>query len=273
MRDVARGIAIVAMASTIGLLSSGAARADEALVVHAAGSLRNAFNEIGAAFVAAQPGQTVRFDFGSSGLLKDQLLASAGGGVFASANMEHPQALARAGRAGPVQRFARNVLCALVRPGIEATSATLVERMLDPAVKLGTSTPKADPSGDYAWELFERIERSGVAGARARLEAKALQLVGGPTAPPADPRGRSAYAVLVADGKADIFLTYCTNAALAAREEPTLRVVAVPKAIEVGAQYGVTVLTGSGAAAHEFVDFLLGPKGQALLGAEGFGPP
>jgi len=57
------------------------------------------------------------------------------------------------------------------------------------------------------------------------------------------------------------------------REEPTLRIVAVPAAIQVGAHYGVTVLAGSDDAAQAFVDFLLGPRGQALLAVEGFGPP
>ena len=35
-----------------------------------------------------------------------------------SANMEHPQALAEANKSGPVVLFARNKLCALVRPGV-----------------------------------------------------------------------------------------------------------------------------------------------------------
>ena len=258
----------------VAVVAAGAARAEpEAVSVYAAGSLRGAFTAIGKAFEAEHPGVAVRFDFGPSGVLKDRLLATPGGGVFASANLEHPEALARAGRAGPVRPFARNVMCALVRPGIDVTSATLVECMLDPGIKLGTSTPKADPSGDYAWELFERVERSGVPGARARLEAKALQLTGGPASPPADAAGRSVYTVLVAGGQADLFLTYCTNAAQAAREEPSLRVVAVPATLQVGAQYGVTVLAGSEPSAQVFVDFLLGPRGQALLAAQGFGPP
>ena len=52
-------------------------------------------------------------------------------------------------------------------------------------MKLGTSTPKADPSGDYAFRMFERIETSAAApaGAAERLKAKALQLTGGPDSP------------------------------------------------------------------------------------------
>ena len=56
--------------------------------------------------------------YGASGMLKDEIAGGARAEVFASANMEHPQALASAGKSGPVVLFARNRLCALVRPGL-----------------------------------------------------------------------------------------------------------------------------------------------------------
>jgi ABC-type molybdate transport system substrate-binding protein len=120
--------------------------------------------------------------------------------VFASANMDHPQAIARG---AAVQRFARNRLCVLAHPAAGATAANVVERMLDPALKLGTSTPKADPSGDYAWALFRRIDARGGpwAGSYALLDRKALQLTGGPNSPP-PPAGRNVYGALVAAGEA-----------------------------------------------------------------------
>ena len=75
--------------------------------------------------------------------------------MFASANMEHPEAVGRE-RGRPTVLFARNRLCAIARPGLDASPDTLLERMLDPAVKLGTSTPGADPAGDYAFAAFAR---------------------------------------------------------------------------------------------------------------------
>jgi molybdate transport system substrate-binding protein len=96
--------------------------------------------------------------------------------------MEHPQALAEAGKAGPMVLFARNRLCALARPELAVTADTLLDRMLDPDVTLGTSTPRADPAGDYAWDVFRRAEALRP-GSQARLEAKARQLVGGPGSP------------------------------------------------------------------------------------------
>ena len=134
------------------------AMAEETVLLHAAGSLRAALTEVAKDFEAAGVGK-VQAKFGASGLLKDEIAAGAKAEVFASANMEHPQALAAEKRSGPVVLFARNRLCALARPGLEVTPASLLDRMLDPQVKLGTSTPKADPSGDYAWEVFRKAEK------------------------------------------------------------------------------------------------------------------
>ena len=152
--------------------------------------------------------------FGASGLLKDRIAAGERADVFASANMAHPQALAAAGKASPVQRFTRNTLCALVSPKVNVTPETLVDRMLDPAVKLGASTPKADPSGDYAEIMFERVDQQGRKGAFEALNGKALHLTGGPNSPP-PPAGKGVYCVLVAYGQADIFITNCTNTLIA----------------------------------------------------------
>src|ERR1700674_3897089 len=97
------------------------------------------------------------------------------GDVFASADMGNPQALTEAGKAGPTVLFARNHLCVLLRPGLKATPATLLATMLDPAIKIGTSTPKNDPAGDYAWAMFQKAD-SLRPGSRAKLEAKALKI-------------------------------------------------------------------------------------------------
>src|SRR5262249_3099204 len=150
--------------------------------------------------------------------LRDEIVAGSRAQVFASANMEHPQALATAGKSSPVVLFARNRLCALVRPGLAVTPETLLDTMLRDDVKIGTSTPKADPSGDYAFDVFARAD-AVKAGSRKTLEQKAQQLPGGPWSA-TGPAGRSVYGWHVAEGHADIFLTYCTGALVAQRENP-----------------------------------------------------
>jgi len=257
-------------AAGLALLVSVPAVAEEPVRLFAAGSLRAVMTEIGQAYAKAGGGP-VQGEFGPSGLLRGRLAKGERADVFASANMEHPASLAAAGRAGPVIAFARNRLCALVAPGVTVTTDTLLDRMLDPGVKLGISTPKADPSGDYAFELFAKAEAQR-AGARAVLEVKAQKLTGGPDSHP-PPKDRSVYGMLVAERKADIFLTYCTNAKAARDENPALAIVAVPTPLAVGANYGLTVLADAKPAATQFAQFVLSADGQRILARHGFDAP
>jgi len=243
------------------------AMAEETILLHAAGSLRGTLTEVAGAFEAAS-GQRVQAKYGPSGTLKDEIAGGAHAEVFASANMEHPQALATAGKSGPVVLFARNRLCALVRPGFAVEPTTLLDRMLEP---LATSTPRADPSGDYAWEMFRKADKLKP-GAFATLERKALQLTGGPNAPVA-PAGRSIYGMLVAEGKADIFITYCTGALEAQRQNAGQRTVALPDELGVGADYGLTVVNRASPQAYQFAMFILSVDGQRVLARHGFAAP
>ena len=243
--------------------------AAEAVSLYAAGSLRGALTGIVKAFEAAT-GNKIEAKYGASGLLKNEIAAGAKADVFASANMEHPQALHDTNKSGPVVLFARNTLCALVKPGLKVDSASLLDRMLDPNVKLGTSTPKADPSGDYAFEVFRKAE-AVKPGAQAALEKKTLQLTGN-TASAAPPAGRIVYSWHVAEGRADIFLTYCTNALVAQKENPGQQIVALPDNLAVGADYGLTIITGSSSAAQQFADFIMSAAGQKILVGHGFAP-
>ncbi len=269
------GAAVMAMgaAGAVAQTTTAAAPAPAALSVYAAGSLRAALDEVARAFEQGQ-GTRVAMSYGASGLLKDRIVGGEAPQVFASANTEHPQALVAAGRAGAVLPFTRNALCVLAAPGFGLQGQTLAQRMLDPAVKLGTSTPKADPSGDYAFTLFERLEATGSTGpgSAEALKRKALQLTGGPNSPK-PPAGRNVYGDLVASGQADVFVTYCTNASAARREHPQLQVLQLPAAVNVSALYGLAVLNPATPQAQAYAQFLLGPQGQAVLAAYGFSAP
>lgn len=247
------------------------ARGEEAVRLYAAGSLRPALTDIAAAFTAAS-GLKVEAEFGASGLLRARLEKGERGDLFASADLGNPRALDEQGKAGPVVLFARNRLCAVTRPGFAASSASLLQAMLDPAVKLGTSTPKNDPAGDYAWEVFRKAE-AVLAGSRATLEAKALQLTGNDQAP-APPKGKGVYAWNLEEGRADLFLTYCTNGRNVARDLAGAAVVDLPPALATGAEYGVTVLTGGDARRSlALLSYLLSAAGQAILARHGFDAP
>ncbi len=249
--------------------------ARDPLRVFAAGSLKAAFIDMTTLYALSR-GVSVECAFGPSGLLRDRLEGRQAGGLFASANMEHPTALHAGGQSGPVRCFARNELCALVRPEVTATADTLLDHLLDPAIRLGTSTPKADPSGDYAWAMFRKADRVRP-GSFGVLDGKALRLAGGPpategTAEP--PKDRNPYGWILEERRADLFLTYRTNAELAIREVPGLRIVVLPAALAVEAAYGLTVLHGPASVrGRDLADFILSSDGLAVLDRYGFSPP
>lgn len=262
-----------AVMAGLALSTAAGAQTAKPLEVYAAGSLRAALDEVARAFEQTQ-GSKVVMSYGASGLLKDRIVAGETPQVFASANMEHPQALVAVGKATAVTPFTRNALCVLAAPAFSLQAKSLAQRLLDADVRVGTSTPKADPSGDYAFTMFELIESTGAAGVGSAdaLKRKALQLTGGPNSPkPAS--GRSVYGELVVTGQADAFVTYCTNASAARREQPTLQVLAVPAAVNVSALYGLVLLNPATAQAQAYAAFLLGPQGQAVLASHGFSAP
>ena len=238
--------------------------------VYAAGSLRDALTEI-ARDHEARTGQKVVLTFAASGLLRERIEQGAPAQVFASADTKHPQRLVNKGQWQAPVVFTRNTLCALAQGTVAVTPDTLLSTMLQPQVRLGISTPKADPAGDYAWALFQKAEALQP-GATARLEAKALQLTGGANSAQA-PAGRNTYAWVMEQNRADVFLTYCTNAVAARAEVPSLQVVAVPEALQVGAAYGLTVRAGAPAQAQAFAQAVLQPPAQAVFRRLGFAAP
>ena len=188
--------------------------------------------------------------------------------IFASANMNHPEALATKGWGGPVVLFARNKLCALAQPDIAATTGNLLGTLTDKKVRVGTSTPKADPSGDYAWELFKKSDTLKK-GSFTVLSGKALQLTGGPDSVKA-PEGRNQYGWVMGEKKADIFITYCTNAVLAQKEVKALKISKMPEELSIGADYGLIVRDGAPNEAWRLAMYILSPDAQKILKEYGF---
>ncbi len=243
------------------MLAATAGMAGE-ITLYAAGSLRAALGDVARAFEQST-GNVVNTEFAPSGLLRQRIEKGEEVDVFASANMEHPLVLVSKGEKGPVALFTRNNLCALAQPGINISSSNMLDVLLDPGVRVGTSTPKADPSGDYAWELFGRADKVR-SGSFQELSEKALQLTGGPDSPKA-PEGSNLYAWVMEENRADVFLTYCTNAVLAQKQADQLQVVHIPQELAVGADYGLLVLNESPEEAWRFAMFILSPEWQKIF--------
>lgn len=151
---------------------------------------------------------------------------------------------------------------------VEVTPANLLDVLVDERLRLGTSTPKADPSGDYTWQLFGKADRLRT-GSREILNGKALQLTGGPDSVKA-PEGRNQYGWVMSEKKADVFLTYCTNAVLAKKEVLGLKIVKIPEELSVGTEYGLVVSNQASVEGWRFGMFILSPEGQNILDKYGF---
>src|ERR1700727_907190 len=149
--------------------------------------------------------------------------------LLAAADMEQPRTLARSRPGTFVMMFTRNRLCALGRASVGLTSDNLLDRLLDPSVRLATSTPGADPGGDYAWAVFARAEAVRP-GAQRILQSKAMKLVGGPNTPPLV-AGRGVVQGIFLSDRADVMLGYCSSSGLVMQEVPGLTSVALPPAL------------------------------------------
>jgi molybdate transport system substrate-binding protein len=240
------------------------------LTVHAAGSLRAVFTRLAALYEVGRPVR-LELTFGASGLLRERIEDGAPAQVFASADTRQPELLAEHGDWLTPRVFARNRLCALCVPHIAATPDTLLATLLREEVRVGTSTPGSDPAGDYVQAFFRRAD-AVQPGAGAALQAKARQLTGAATSPKPPP-GHYTYAWIMAQGQADVFLTYQTNALQAQRLMPQLRIVSLPPELEVGTAYGLTLRADAPAAARDFVAYLFTPAAQTPLQQLGFGRP
>lgn len=245
------------------------ADAPQPVALYAAGSLRRAFGEILPLFEQAHAGR-VEALFGPAGLLRQRIEAGPVPDVFASANMEHPRRLFEAGLFGDPVCFARNSICAVVRRDLAIDTAGLIEAMREPAILLATSTPGADPSGDYAEMVFARIDHLHP-GAGAALSAKARRLLGGGFASEV-PAGQAPSSWLIETGQADIVLGY-RSGTLGLDASGPCAVVALPESCAVTARYGLAVARTARQQGHDLAAFLLSRAIQASLIRSGFLAP
>lgn len=237
------------------LLLAGPAFATHAgaaeLTVSAAASLTAAFTEIARAFGRAKPGSPVRTNFAGSSTLVQQIREGAPVDVFASADESNMQKLVDARDvAGEPVVFARNRLVILVARGNPEKIGTIAD-LARPGLVLSLCGP-AVPAGKYAREIFARAG-VGLPESSQELDVKAV-------------------VSRVALGEADAGIAYVTDARAAG---DAVEAVAIPDAQNVVARYPIAVLSRTQQAdlARDFVAFVRGDAGQAILARFGFLPP
>ncbi|MFF9551268.1 substrate-binding domain-containing protein [Methylobacterium fujisawaense] len=255
-----RAVRAALLLGCVTLASLGAAQADP-VRVYAAGSLVAALKDVIAA--SGLPADAVAAPtFGPAGLLRQRIENGEKADLYLSADLTGPRRLAEASKARDVVPFARNRLCVLARSDLGLTPETLLDRLLQPDLRLATSTPGADPGGDYAQAVFDRAEAAHP-GAKATLEKKALRLLGSPNTmlPIA---GRSPSATVFLGNNADALLYYCSGQGGTLQEAPGLALIPLPPELSVPAIYGMALITDN-PDAMRLALFLVSEKGQAIL--------
>ena len=233
----------------------GQPAANREITVSAAISLKDAFEEIGKIYMERNPLVKVIFNFGASGDLARQIEAGAPVDVFASASPKDMDDIDRKGLLVPDSRkdFARNtvVLIQSVRSTIGLDSMRDLLRAEVKRIAIGN--PKTVPAGRYSEEALRHFNL---------WEALKDKLV----------FGENVRQVLdyVARNEADAGLVYSTDAAVRSKD---IRVVEkLPADSHQPVIYPIGVIKGTRAEskARSFVDFVVSPEGQKILGRYGF---
>lgn len=219
------------------------------ITVLAAASLTDAFNEIGSAFTAANPGSHVKFSFDASSTLATQADSGAPADVFASADPTNMKKVTDPGNAANPQTFARNKLAIIVAKGNPKGITSLAD--FNKSSVIYVLCAAGVPCGTYGKQA---ADKAGVTRAPASLETNVKGVV-----------------TKVTSGQADAGIVYVTDAKAASANAAG---VDIPDDLNVVATYPIAVLKQSAHAdaARAFVDFVLSPQGQTILAKYGFLP-
>ncbi|MFC4242271.1 molybdate ABC transporter substrate-binding protein [Gryllotalpicola reticulitermitis] len=253
-------IAAAALLAVSGCSSSGSGAsnstasktpAPQTLTVFAAASLTATFNTLGAAFEKANPGVTVKYDFDGSSTLVEQLAQGAPADVFASADEVNMQnAVKKSLIAGTPADFATNILEIATPPGNPAHISSFAD-LAKSGVKVVVCADGV-PCGN----ALEQVEKN--TGVKLK--------------PVSQEQSVTNVLAKVESGDADAGVVYVTDVQGAGSK---VTGVNFPEAKQVVNTYPIAATQGSkhAALAKQFVSYVTGAPGQALLKAAGFGAP
>jgi molybdate transport system substrate-binding protein len=230
---------------------------DKEIVVSAAISLSNAFQEIGKNFKTKHKNVRILFNFGGSGSLGRQIIGGAPVDVFASASPKDMDDLDQMNMILKDTRinFAGNkiVLVVPVNAAFHLTSFHDLKRAEIKRMAIGN--PKTVPAGRYAEEVLEHFKL------REALKAKLIF-------------AENARQVLdyVARGEVDAGMVYATDAPIKANR---LKIaIEAPGQSHKPVLYPIAVIKGSRQEnlGKDFISFVVSQEGKQIMKEYGFKP-
>jgi molybdate transport system substrate-binding protein len=250
--------AALAAVAAAGCASSGpggspgasAGPSDGTITVFAAASLTESFTQLGQQFEAAHPGDTVKFSFGPSSGLAEQITSGAPADVFASAAPANMDQVVSAGDASSPQNFAKNSM-EVVTPPDNPGNVSSVNGLAKKSVKVALCQPQV-PCGVVAAEVFKN----------AGLTVKPVTL---------QPDVKSVL-TQVETGNVDAGMVYVTDVRAAGSK---VKGVTIPDSDNASTLYPIATINSSRhkPEAQAFMNYVLSPAGQQVLAAAGFGKP
>ena len=239
-----------ASASASATSSSSSAAQAGTITVFAAASLMGTFTELGKQFEAAHPGDTVKFSFGASSALADQVISGAPADVFASASPKNMDQVVKAGDAASPQTFAKNTAEIAVPPSNPA-HITSVASLTSSSVKVALCQPQV-PCGVVAAEVFKN----------AKITVRPVTL---------QPDVKSVL-TQVELGNVDAGMVYVTDVRAAGAK---VTGVTIPASENASTLYPIATIKNSKnqSIAQAFVAYVLSSAGQQVLTAAGFEKP
>ncbi len=220
------------------------------VTVFAAASLTETFSTLGKQFEAAHPGTTVKFNFGASSSLAENINQGAPADVFASASPKNMQQVVDGGGATDSKTFANNVMQIAVPPD-NPGNVTQLSDLAKPGLKVALCQPQV-PCGTVAAQVFEN----------ANITVKPVT------------EGADVKAVLttVRLGEVDAGVVYKTDVQAAGTK---VKGIEIPADQNASTSYPITALTKApnAAGAAAFVDYVLSGDGEKVLAQAGFAAP
>jgi molybdate transport system substrate-binding protein len=220
------------------------------VTVFAAASLTGTFTTLGKQFEAAHPGTTVRFNFGASSSLAENINQGAPADVFASASPKNMQQVVDAGGAADSKTFADNIMQIAVPPDNPGT-VTQLSDLAKPEVKVALCQPQV-PCGTVAAQVFKN----------ANITVKPVT------------EGADVKAVLttVQLGEVDAGVVYKTDVQAAGTK---VKGIEIPADQNASTSYPIAALAEApnAAGAAAFVDYVLSDDGEKVLAQAGFAAP
>ena len=221
------------------------------VTVFAAASLTESFTQLGKQFEAAHPGTSVKFNFGGSSGLAQQINNGAPADVFASASPTNMKQVSDAGGvSGQPTTFARNTLQIAVAKGNPKHISSLAD-VTKPDIRLALCAEQV-PCGAAAKQAFHA----------ANLAPKPVTLE----------QDVKATLTKVQLGEVDAALVYRTDVAAT---NGKVDGADFPEAAKAVNDYPIATLAKAphGAAGKAFVDYVLSPEGHEALKKAGFDAP